>query len=211
MNLYFSPLACSLATRIALYETKAEATFTQVDLKHQRVLSSGQDFGEISRMRQVPVLILDDGTTLTENTALLQYVAEHFPAAQLAPTTETERAQLKQWLGFIGTELHKAIYAPLLSHKVADAVREYAREQVELRFGILEDHFATHEFALEKFSVADIYLIVVLNWSRTAGIDLKQWPSLQAYSKRMLARPSVARACGEELTMFQEQQLRHAS
>src|SRR5688572_27130009 len=84
MELYFAPLACSLATRIALYEACASARYTQADT-HSKTLSDGSDFFAINPMGQVPALRLDDGTVLTENTAVLQYVAEQFPNARLAP------------------------------------------------------------------------------------------------------------------------------
>src|SRR5258708_703646 len=111
MNLYFAPLACSLASRIALYEAGANAQFTLVDLKAKRS-ADGSDFFAVNAMGQVPALRTDDGALLTENTAILQYVAERFPAAKLAPAPGLERSRLQQWLGFIGTELHKAVFVP---------------------------------------------------------------------------------------------------
>jgi glutathione S-transferase len=211
MNLYFAPLACSLATRIALYEAGASARFTAVDLKSQKVLESGADFEHINRLGQVPALAIDDETVLTENTAVLQYVAERFPEAQLAPASGMQRARMQQWLGFIGTELHKAIFAPLLDATSPESVREYSRAKIQKRFALLQDHFASHEFALERFSIVDAYLAVVLNWCNASGIDLKQWPAVHDYHRRLLQRPSIARACGEELTLYKEEQARRAS
>lgn len=211
MNLYFAPLACSLATRIALYEAGASAQFTQVDLKAKQVLSTGRSFAEINRMQQVPALATDADTVLTENTAVLQFVANRFPEARLAPTSESQRALLQQWLGFIGTELHKAIFVPLLDSKAPDSVKQYSREKIALRFGLLQDHFAAHELVLDKFSIADAYLTTVLNWCNACGIDVKQWPAVHAYHQRMLQRPSVARAFGEELALYKEELARQAS
>ena len=210
MNLYFAPLACSLATRIALYEAGAPARFTEVDLKQHRVRSSGEDFFAINPLGQVPALAIDAQTVLTENTAVLQYVAECFPDAQLAPLSGLERARLQQWLGFIGTELHKGIFIALLDPTSPDAARDYSRTKIPLRFNFLQDHFTAHDFVLERFSVADAYLVTLLNWSTVSGIDLKQWPAVAAYYQRMMQRPSVARACGEELTLYKEEQARHA-
>lgn len=210
MNLYFAPLACSLATRIALYEAGAPATFTQVDLKSHRVLSSGQDFGEIAPMAQVPALAIDEHTVLTENTAVLQFVARQFPEARLAPTSGIQFARMQQWLGFIGTELHK-LFIPLLDPAAPEGAKEYSRAKLPQRFALLDEHFAHHEFALDSFSIADAYLTTILNWCSVSGVDLKQWPATHAYYQRMLLRPSIARACGEELTLYKEEQLRQAS
>ena len=164
MKLYFAPLACSLATRIALYEADAAAEFALVDTRAKRV-ADGSDFRAVTPMGQVPALLTDDGGVLTENTAVLQYVADRFPAAQLAPVAGEPRARLQQWLGFIGTELHKAIFIPLLDPRANDAVKAYARDKIELRMNTLQQHLADNEFLLPRFSVADAYLVTVLNWA----------------------------------------------
>lgn len=210
MNLYFSPLACSMATRIALYEAGATATYTQVDLKSHRVLSTGQDFSEITRMAQVPALAIDAKTVITENTAVLQFVARQFPEARLAPSDGIQHALMQQWLGFIATELHKT-FIPLLDAKAPQGAKEYSRAKLPQRFAVLEQHFAHHQFALDTFSIVDAYLTTILNWCSAAQVDLKQWPNTHAYYQRMLQRASVARACGEELTLYKEEQLRQVS
>jgi len=210
MNLYFAPLACSLATRIALYEAGASATFTQVDLKSHRLVTSGRDFSEITRMAQVPALTIDENTVLTENTAVLQFVARRFPEARLAPSDGIQYARMQQWLGFIGTELHK-VFVPLLDAKAPEGAKEYSRAKLPQRFAVFEEHLAQREFVLDTFSIVDAYLTTILNWCGAAGVDLKQWPVTQAYYQRMLLRASVARACGEELTLYKAEQLRQAS
>jgi glutathione S-transferase len=81
MELYFSPLACSMATRIALYEAGSTATYLEVDPKTKTVLKDGSDFRTINPLGLVPTLRTDDGVVLTENAAILQYVAERQPPA----------------------------------------------------------------------------------------------------------------------------------
>src|SRR6266496_3128128 len=116
MDLYFSPLACSMATRIVFYEAGVAARFIHVNTKAGRV-EDGSDFAAINPLGQVPVLRTDDGELLTENGAILQYVANQLPAAALAPTGGMARARLQEWLSFIGTELHKATFVVLLDPK----------------------------------------------------------------------------------------------
>jgi glutathione S-transferase len=206
LNLYFAPLACSLATRISLYEVGAPAAgaqFTRVDTRAKR-LADGSDFYAVNPMGQVPVLRTEDGELLTENSAVLQYVADRFPGARLVPESALARARLRECLGFIGTELHKAIFLPLLDPKAAETVKAYAREKIALRMGILEKYLAGREHLLEDFSIADAYLITVLNWCAATRVNLAEWPNVQAYHQRLLKRPSVARAFGEELAMYQE-------
>src|SRR5678816_4584178 len=115
MQLYFAPLACSMATRIALYEAGADAQYIYRD--RNKRLPDGADFYQINPLGMVPTLRTDEGDLLTENGAILQYVAARFPGAHLAPTDGIARARLQQWLSYIGTELHKAIFIPLLDHK----------------------------------------------------------------------------------------------
>ena len=205
MNLYFAPLACSLATRIALYEAGAPAQFTQVDTRAKR-FADGRDFLDVTAMGQVPALDVGEGPVLTENSAVLQYVADRFPAAQLAPLGGIDRARLQQWLGFIATELHKVVFIPLLDPRAGDAVKTYARDKATQRFQVLNAHLTGREYLLDRFSVADAYLVTVLNWAAFTGVDLAAWPAVRAYQQRVQARPSVARAMQEEFALYRESQ-----
>src|SRR5690242_1955334 len=101
MDLYFSPMACSLATRIALYEAGAEANFLEVDPKMKTVLRDGSDFRAVNPLGLVPTLRTDEGEVLTENAAILQYVAVRFPDANLGTSPGMDRSRLHQWLCFI--------------------------------------------------------------------------------------------------------------
>ncbi|WP_266168609.1 glutathione binding-like protein [Dyella subtropica] len=209
MNLYFSPLACSMSSRIALYEAGAPAEFTQVNTKTKHV-ADGSDFFAINPLGQVPALRTDDGWLLTENTAILPYIADCFPEAQLAPADRASRARLQQWLGFISTELHKAVFVPLLDASAPEGAKAYAREKTALRMDFLQDHLAQHDFVLDQFSVADAYLVTILNWAVYSGVDLVQWPAVAAYFQRLLQRPSVTKAFGEEMALYKEELQRRA-
>jgi glutathione S-transferase len=129
MELYFSPMACSLATRIALYEAGAEAKFTAVDLKAKRT-ADGADFFAVNPMGQVPVLRTETDGLITENPVVLLYVADHCVGSDLAPRHGAERYRLQLWLNFITSELHKLVFIPLLSHKSNDGAKAFARDQI---------------------------------------------------------------------------------
>jgi glutathione S-transferase len=111
MELYFAPLACSMSARIALAEAGAAINLVEVDTHAGRVLKTGEDYRAINPLGYVPALRLDDGTVLTENSAILQYIADQYPEARLAPPASDRvgRAKLRQWLSFIGAELHKSL------------------------------------------------------------------------------------------------------
>ena len=85
MDLFFAPLACSMSARIALTEAGAAVNLVEVDTHVQRVLKTGEDYRAVNPLGYVPALRLDDGTVLTENAAILQFIADEHPAAGLAP------------------------------------------------------------------------------------------------------------------------------
>lgn len=202
MDVYYSPLACSLASRIALYEAGAEAAFHRVDTKSGRT-ASGENYRAVNPKGLVPAIRTDDGHVLTENAAILQYIADAHPEAGLAPQG-FERYRLQQWLSFISSELHKHVFTPLLSPQTDPAGRERARDAAAERFAYLNTHLADREWLLDGFSVADAYLAAVLNWAQAVKYDLSAYPALEAYRDRVRARPAVARALGEEFAEYRQ-------
>jgi glutathione S-transferase len=210
MDLYFSPLACSLASRIALYEADADADarFIEVDPKTKRTMA-GDDYRALYPLGLVPLIRLDDGSLLSENAAVLQYVAARHPGANLGGRDDLERARLQQWLCFIGTELHKALFIPLFDQSLSEDAKARARDKSESRFAFLDNHLRGRDFLLDRFTVADAYLYTVLNWTGSTKVDLTPWPAIAAYHKRMQARPSIAKAFKEEFALYQAELARH--
>ena len=210
MELYFSPLACSMATRIALYEAGSGATYLEVDSKTKTVLKDGSDFRKVNPLGLVPTLRTDDGVVLTENAAILQYVAEHLPQAGLGASSGLERSRLQQWLCFIGTELHKSLFVPLLDRKAGAEVKAYVLETNVSRLDYLENYLKDRDYLLDHFSVADAYLVTVINWTMaTPPIELAKWPAVKAYYERLRARPAVAKAIAEEFELYKAELARN--
>src|SRR5262249_14797587 len=210
MELYFAPLACSMATRVTLYETGATARFHYVDLRAKRV-ADGTNFLEVNPLGQVPVLRTDTGELLTENQVILQYVADRHPEAGMAPGGEKERYRLQLWLSFIATELHKAVFFPLLAKSSPEDAKAFARQTATSRLAHLDRHLDGRTHLLDRFTVADAYLATVLNWSVPTRIDLAEWPAVQAYHRRIHQQPSFAKAFAEERALYAEEQARHAA
>jgi glutathione S-transferase len=205
MDFYFAPLACSMATRIVVAEAGGTINWIEIDPSNKKVLATGEDYLAINPLGMVPALRTDDGEVLTENAAILQYVADCFPAAGLAPPVSdaTGRARLRQWLSFIGAELHKGLMIPLLDRKAPEEVKAWALRKYVSRLAYLNEHLSKGDFLLDRFTVADAYLATVLNWTQaTPQIDLSEYPALKAYLDRMRARPSVAAALGVEIPLF---------
>jgi glutathione S-transferase len=210
MELYFAPLACSMASRIAFYEAGLPVSFVQVDTHEKRIVDDGGFFLPINPLGQVPVLRLNDGELLTENAAILQYIGRLAPEAGLLGEPG-ELHRLQRWLGFVSSELHKATYTPLLGGKTTPAAKDAAKALAPARLDVLATHLQHREHLLQDFSVADAYLATVLNWSQAAGLDLGAWPVLLAYRKRIFARPSARRALDEEYALYREEEARRAA
>ena len=209
MDIYFSPLACSMATRIALYEAGQSANYLEVD-KAKQVRNDGSDFLKVNTLGLVPTLRTDDGAVLTENAAILQYIADRFPQAGLGASSEAKRSGLHQWLCFIGTELHKGLFLPLLDRKAPPEMKAYVLEKNLSRLDYLENYLKGREFLLDHFSVADAYLVTVINWTMaTPPIELAKWPTVKAYYERLRARPSIAKAIAEEFELYKAEIARH--
>src|SRR6185436_20029057 len=103
MDLFYSPLACSLASHITLREAGLTAELTAVSLADKST-SSGVDFFAVTRKGQVPALRLDDGSVLTEGPAVMQYLADQNPASGLLPAVGTpERYAVLGWLTYVNT------------------------------------------------------------------------------------------------------------
>ncbi len=151
MELFFSPLACSMSARIACAEAGVAINLIEVDTQAGRVLATGEDYRAVNPLGYVPALRLDDGTVLTENAAILQFIADAHPAASLAPPESDPmgRARLRQWLSFIGTELHKGLMLPLLGRETPPEVRAWTVRKYSSRLAYLDDKLKGREFLLE--------------------------------------------------------------
>lgn len=198
MKLYFAPGACSLAPHIALHEAGLPFTVERVDLRAKKT-ASGADYLAINPKGAVPALALDDGETLTEVAALLQYIADRAggPLA-LPPVGSKERYRLLEWLNFVATELHKG-FGPLWKPNTPDAYKPIVRENLAQRFAHLDDALAGKPYLLgDQPTVADAYLFTILNWSNFHQIDLAPYPNVAAFMQRMAARPAVRKAMQAE-------------
>ena len=202
MKLYFVPLACSLATRIAIGEAELDADFIQV--RPGEPLPDGRPFTAISPMGYVPAMETASGLVLSEGPAVLTYIADLAAEGVLAPAPYTEeRYQMMRWLNFVSTELHKAVFAPLMTTRSSEGARDWAKGLVAKRFELLSAHLEGQDYLVGSFSVADAYLLSVLNWCEFASVAISDWPVLAAWRAKMRMRPSVAQAMATEMPLRQ--------
>jgi len=197
MKLYFSPGACSLASHIALKELGIPFEPVQVDLRTKKT-KAGADYAAINPKGYVPALELDDGSLLTEGTAVLQYIADQKPASGLAPAPASfERYRLQEWLGYINSEIHKS-FGPLFNPSTPDATKETAKANIAKRLPLVVQALAGKDYLMGRFTVADAYLYTVLSWAPKTGVDLSGFPAITAYLARIDARPAVQAARAAE-------------
>ena len=191
MKLYYSPGACSLASRIIIHEAGIDASFDRVDLK-AKVTEHGDDFSEINPKGCVPTLILDDGERVTENIAVLSFLADRHPDFGLE--AHLGRTRLLEMLSFLSTELHIA-FKPYY-HSKDEAELEQASKQVARRLDLLAEHIRELYLFGPHFTVADAYLFAMLRWAVAFGIPMQ--PQLIGYFERVAERPMVRKALAEE-------------
>jgi glutathione S-transferase len=191
MQLYYAPGACSLAPHIALQESGLPYQAVRVNLRDKKT-SDGKDFNTINPKGYVPALKLDNGEVLTEGSVLLAYIGELQPTRQLIAASGTlENYRVREWLAFIGTELHKTV-GPLFNPKTPEATRATQLEAFKGRLRYVNGALGGRQFLVgEHFTVADAYLFTILSWHEHLHVDLGEFPQLKAFYERIKARPTV--------------------
>lgn len=188
MKLYYSPLACSLADHIALIEAGVPFDRESVDLRTKRT-RSGADFSRVTSKGYVPALVLDDGEVLTENIAILDWLAAQYPALGVAGPLG--RTRLLEALAFISTEIHRS-FKPLWHG--GNEIR--ARLTISSLLHDQADVMAGDYLFGATPSVADFYLFVMLLWAER--FDVGTPAPLLTMRDRMKQRPAVEAALLQE-------------
>ncbi|EIV2907919.1 glutathione transferase GstA [Citrobacter braakii] len=198
MKLFYKPGACSLASHITLRESGKDFTLDGVDLMKKR-LENGDDFFAVNPKGQVPALLLDDGTLLTEGVAIMQYLADTVPDRQLlAPTSSLSRYKTIEWLNYIATELHKG-FTPLFRPDTPEDFKPTIRALLEKKMQYVNDALQDNQWICgSRFSIADAYLFTVLRWAYAVKLNMAGLSNIDAYMARMAERPAVAAALKAE-------------
>jgi len=201
MKLYYMPGACSLASHIVLewigkpYETH----------KLSREALKSPEFLQINPLGAVPALTVDDWT-LTQNVSILEYLAEQAPESQLlGDGTPRSRAEVRRWVGFINSDLHKTfslLFGAQRYLQDESAQKELAASASALLtklFAQLDAQLAGKSYLVGSApSIADAYLYVVLRWARAKEVNLSGLDNLSTFHARMEADAGVKAALQAE-------------
>lgn len=191
MKLYYAPGACSLADHIALHHAGLSFEHEKVDLKAKKT-ESGQDFTAINPKGYVPALTLDSGETLSENVAILDWIA-HQDAA-LKPEGLMGHIRLLEALAYISTEIHKS-FKPFFAGG-SDVEKARAGEMIVQRMTYLAETMKGEFLFGDRPGVADFYLFVMLLWARRNGVEPPD--PLPAFRDRVMALPAAQKAMTHE-------------
>lgn len=184
MKLYYSPGACSLSDRIALLEAGLPFEHERVNLR-DKTTGSGADFTAINPKGYVPALLLDSGEVLTENVAVLDWIAGRSPSLGL--DEPLGRTRVLEALAFVSSELHHG-FRPFFAGGSEDE-KSKAGTIIARRLQLLEDRMRGDYLFGDVPTVADFYLFVILLWAARFGVTIPE--RLFALIERMLARPAV--------------------
>ena len=199
ITLYYHRGACSTSNHFALEEAGVDYRAIEVHLDRLDDPIATR-VRELNPMAMTPVLVLEDGTVLTQNAATLAYIADLVPEKKLLPARNTiDRAQAESWLSFIASDLHPTIIEYI--YKALPATEEEKEKtkalydkRVARRLKVLEDRLAERDYILgDQYSVIDGYALIVLNWSVPAQVALDPYPNIRAYMERLEARPAIRR------------------
>lgn len=199
MKLYFSKGACSLSIRICAHELGLKLDYESVDLK-AKLTASGKDYWAINAKGSVPALEIDAKTLLTENIAILEYLADTQPSTLLPPVGKMERYRVLEWLSFAATDFHKSfspLFNPIVPQEMKDSI---FIPLLKLRLVTLEKGLKGRQYLTgEHFTLPDAYCFVVLRWLVTQKIEISDYPEVHRFFNEVSARPAVRAALEEEL------------
>jgi glutathione S-transferase len=204
MKLYSLPGACSTSCHIALEE--AGLSYTPLLVDFEKPDANVADLERLNPLGAAPVLVNDQGKTLTQNIAILEYVADQKPGSHLlAEKGSWERAETMSWLSFVASDLHKAfggIFRAAHMSKSQDAqaeIKAFAKKNIAELLTHVDKNLVGKDYITGKhFTIADAYLFVVVNWCNDVAIPITEYKNLSTYMSRVYQRPAVQKVMKAE-------------
>lgn len=199
LKLYYSPGACAMASHIALEEAGADYEIVKIDLRQGE--QKAPQYLAINPAGVTPALVTEEGV-LTENLAIMTYVAQTHPQAHLADLANSfSFARMQAFNAYLGSSLHPAIGKVLFARPPLEGeVRESALDLALNKYRLIEHSLFKGPWALgDAYSVTDGYLSVFTRWARQANLlSTDEFPRLNAHLDRVQARPATQRVLAAE-------------
>lgn len=200
LKLYYAPKTCALASLVTLEEAGAEYEICRVDFSREE--QRGADYLAINPKGRVPALVTDDGI-ITETPAILTFIAQTFPEADLIPADASGFARVQEFNSYLCSTVHPAHAHRVRGYRWADdaaAIAEMARKAPS----VMTDCFELIERAMfegpwvmgASFTISDPYLFTISSWLEADGVDIERFPKVREHRERMSERESVVRAVG---------------
>lgn len=202
LKLFYTPGTCALATRIALEEAGAEFEIVKVDFS--RAEQRSPDYLRVNPKGRVPALVTEKGT-LTETPAILTYIAQTFPHANLAPLEDAfALAELQAFNSYIASTVHVNHAHGRRGSRWANEESSFAdmqgkvSETMAASMQLIEDQYFEGPWVMgDQYTVADPYLFTMTRWLEGDGVDINNYIRLKDHFDRMSARAGVQRALAD--------------
>jgi glutathione S-transferase len=198
LTFYYAPGTCAVAAHLALEYSGASYEAKRLDFKQQQQRTP--EYLKVNPKGRVPALVTDRGV-LTETPALLQYIAQSFPQARLAPLDDAFlMAKVNEFNAYLSSTVHVAHAHKGRGYRWVDPADEVALEAMKKKvpqnmaecFTLIEEKMLQGPWVLgERFSTSDLYLYTLTRWLEGHGVDVKRFPKVADHLKRMDAQPQV--------------------
>ena len=202
LKLFYSTGSCALASHIALEEAGADFEAVRIDLRagDQRT----PQYLALNPKGRVPALVTDLGT-LTESVSILAFIAQSFPAANLAPTDPFGFARVQAFNAYLASTVHVAHAHGRRASRWADdaqaqkAMQDKVADNMASCFQLIEDEMFEGPWVMgQQYTICDPYLFTLASWLDDDGVDPSQFPKVSEHMVRMIARPAVWKALAVE-------------
>ena len=207
LTLYYSPLACSMASHVALEEAGASFEAKKVNIftgEHRK-----PEYLAINPRAKVPALRFDDGRVLLESTAILEWIGTAYPDAGLLGADPLDRARTVATCAWLSSSVHPAFGQFVHPERFSNdkgthaGIKAQAKETFWTYLREIDAIVADSPWVMgERFTVADPYALVFYPWGRELGLPIRELIHLTAMKDRLIARPAARRALEREKSVL---------
>jgi glutathione S-transferase len=205
LKLFYAAHTCSLATHIALEEVGADYSTVRIDFA--KAQQQSPEYLKVNPKGRVPALVTDRGI-LTETPAMLAFVAQSFPAANLALMDDAFAfAEVQAFNSYLCSSLHVAHAHRMRGHRWVDAddaaaiaaMQRKVPQSVTAGFELIEHDVLKGPWVMgERYTICDPYLFTLAQWLEQDGVEPRRIPKVIDHRRRVAERAATRKAIAEE-------------